>query len=133
LVEALDLEKEDPAVRDRYGRGSRDPAFGEDAGPHWMDQFLTARRLVEAGVRCVTLSFGSWDRHHSNFERLPTQLAKFDQAITALRSPVVSWQVVECERAKSSVRPIVLARFLRIVLSITKKSLQRCIIGWELT
>ena len=84
LVEALDLEKEDSTVRDRYGRGSRDPAFGEDAGPHWMDQFLTARRLVEAGVRCVTLSFGSWDRHHSNFERLPTQLAKFDQAITAL-------------------------------------------------
>ncbi|MFN9624760.1 MAG: DUF1501 domain-containing protein [Planctomycetota bacterium] len=84
LVEALDLEKEDPKVRDRYGRGSPDPAFGEDAGPHWMDQFLTARRLVEAGVRCVTLSFGSWDRHHSNFERLPLQLAKFDQAITAL-------------------------------------------------
>jgi hypothetical protein len=84
LVEALDLEKEDPAVRDRYGRGSADPAFGEDAGPHWMDQFLMARRLVEAGVRCVTLSFGSWDRHGGNFERLPTQLAKFDQGITAL-------------------------------------------------
>src|SRR5690606_10881060 len=73
LVEALDLEREDPAVRDRYGRGSADPAFGEDAGPHWMDQFLMARRLVEAGVRCVTLSFGSWDRHHSNFARLPEQ------------------------------------------------------------
>ena len=84
LVEALDLEREDPAVRDRYGRGSADPAFGEDAGPHWMDQFLMARRLVEAGVRCVTLSFGSWDRHGGNFERLPTQLAKFDQGITAL-------------------------------------------------
>jgi hypothetical protein len=84
LVEALDLEKEDPAVRDRYGRGSADPAFGEDAGPHWMDQFLMARRLVEAGVRCVTLSFGSWDRHGANFERLPLQLAKFDQGITAL-------------------------------------------------
>jgi hypothetical protein len=84
LVEALDLEKEDAALRDRYGRGSADPAFGEDAGPHWMDQFLTARRLVEAGVRCVTLSFGSWDRHGANFERLPTQLAKLDQGITAL-------------------------------------------------
>jgi hypothetical protein len=84
LVEALDLEKEDPVVRDRYGRGSSDPAFGEDAGPHWMDQFLMARRLVEAGVRCVTLSFGSWDRHGANFERLPTQLAMFDQGITAL-------------------------------------------------
>ncbi len=84
LVDALDLEKEDPRTRDKYGRGSSDPAFGEDAGPHWMDQFLIARRLVEVGVRCVTLSFGSWDRHHSNFERLPIQLAKFDQAITAL-------------------------------------------------
>lgn len=84
LVDALDLEKEDPALRDRYGRGSADPAFGEDAGPHWMDQFLMARRLVEAGVRCVTLSFGSWDRHGENFTKLPTQLQKFDQGITAL-------------------------------------------------
>ena len=84
LVEALDLEREDAVVRDRYGRGSADPAFGEDAGPHWMDQFLMARRLVEAGVRCVTLSFGSWDRHGANFERLPVQLARFDQGITAL-------------------------------------------------
>ena len=84
LVEALDLDKEDPVLRDRYGRGSAAPAFGEDAGPHWMDQFLMARRLVEAGVRCVTLSFGSWDRHGANFERLPTQLAQFDQGITAL-------------------------------------------------
>lgn len=84
LVEALDLEKEDPQLRDRYGRGSADPAFGEDAGPHWMDQFLMARRLVETGVRCVTLSFGSWDRHGANFQRLPTQLAMFDQGITAL-------------------------------------------------
>lgn len=84
LVEALDLEKEDAALRDRYGRGASSPAFGEDAGPHWMDQFLMARRLVEAGVRCVTLSFGSWDRHGQNFERLPEQLAKFDQGITAL-------------------------------------------------
>jgi uncharacterized protein (DUF1501 family) len=49
-----------------------------------MDQFLMARRLVEAGVRCVTLSFGSWDRHGANFTRLPEQLGRFDQGITAL-------------------------------------------------
>ena len=84
VSQALDLEREDPKVRDRYGRGSNAPAFGEDAGPHWMDQFLMARRLVEAGVRCVTLSFGSWDRHGANFQRLPEQLRKFDQGITAL-------------------------------------------------
>jgi len=84
LVDALNLEPEDPALRDRYGRGNSSPAFGEDAGPHWMDQFLMARRLIEAGVRCVTLSFGSWDRHGGNFERLPEQLGKLDQGITAL-------------------------------------------------
>lgn len=84
LIEAMDLDREDKALRDRYGRGSSSPAFGEDAGPHWMDQFLMARRLVEAGVRCVTLSFGSWDRHGGNFERLPIQLPKLDQAVTAL-------------------------------------------------
>jgi len=84
LVEAMDLSKVDKGLRDRYGRGAASPAFGEDAGPHWMDQFLMARRLVEAGVRCVTLSFGSWDRHGANFSRLPTQLAKLDQGLTAL-------------------------------------------------
>lgn len=84
LVEALDLDREDSVLRDRYGRGSSSPAFGEDAGPHWMDQFLMARRLVEAGVRCVTLSFGSWDRHGGNFERLPEQLNKLDMGVTAL-------------------------------------------------
>jgi uncharacterized protein (DUF1501 family) len=84
MAEALDLDREDPKLRDRYGRGSADAAFGEDAGPHWMDQFLLARRLVEAGARCVTLSFGSWDRHGGNFTQLPPQLDKFDQGITAL-------------------------------------------------
>ena len=84
LVDALDLEHESRQVRESYGGGSAAPAFGEDAGPHWMDQFLMARRLVEVGVRCVTLSFGSWDRHGGNFERLPEQLGKFDLGITAL-------------------------------------------------
>ena len=84
LVEAMDLSREPATLRDRYGRGSSDPAFGEDAGPHWMDQFLMARRLVEAGVRCVTLSFGSWDRHGQNFVRLPDQLKKLDMGVTAL-------------------------------------------------
>ncbi|MEO1999259.1 MAG: DUF1501 domain-containing protein [Planctomycetaceae bacterium] len=84
FVEAMDLEREPSVLRDRYGRGSAAPAFGEDAGPHWMDQFLMARRLVEAGVRCVTLSFGSWDRHGGNFTRLPVQLDRLDQGVTAL-------------------------------------------------
>ena len=38
-----------------------------DGAPRLMQQFLMARRLVEAGVRCVTLSFSFWDYHGSNF------------------------------------------------------------------
>src|SRR5207302_4633010 len=50
---ALDLSREDPRVRDRY---------------QGVEQFLTARRLVEAGVGCVTLSYGGWDTHSDNFK-----------------------------------------------------------------
>jgi hypothetical protein len=49
---ALDLSKEDSRVRDRY-KG--------------IEQFLTARRLVEAGVGCVTLGYGGWDTHGAQF------------------------------------------------------------------
>lgn len=56
LVEALDVTKEDPKVRERYGKGTN--ANVDDGGPDWNDQFLIARRLVEAGARCVTLAFG---------------------------------------------------------------------------
>jgi len=82
LVEALNVDKEDPRLRDRYGRGS--PQNIDDAAPRWMDQFLMARRLVEAGVRCVTLAFGIWDMHGGNFSRLRQQLPMLDQGVAAL-------------------------------------------------
>src|SRR5207253_5598056 len=63
LAEALDLEREDPKLRDRYGRGSPEPAGYGDAGPLLNDYFLAARRLVEVGVRVVTLAYGRWDWH----------------------------------------------------------------------
>ena len=46
--------------------------------------FLMARRLVEAGVRCVTLAFGRWDTHDNNFGEMRNFLPKLDQAVTAL-------------------------------------------------
>ena len=50
-----------------------------------VDQFLLARRLVEAGVRCVTVSFADFDWHGGNFDARPEQvLPLFDQGITAL-------------------------------------------------
>jgi hypothetical protein len=82
LVEALDVTKEDPKVRARYGFGTSENV--DDGGPCWNDQFLVARRLVEAGARCVTLAFGRWDYHNDNFKQLKERLPKLDQATSAL-------------------------------------------------
>jgi uncharacterized protein (DUF1501 family) len=50
----------------------------------WNDQFLIARRLVEAGARCVTVAYGFWDTHGSNFSWLRGHLPLFDQGIATL-------------------------------------------------
>jgi len=67
--EALNNEKEAAAVRERY-KG--------------VESFLTARRLVEAGVSCVTLSIGGWDTHSNNFQTLKKQLPQVDRGIANL-------------------------------------------------
>ncbi len=66
---ALDLKKEDAKTLERY-KG--------------VEQFLTARRLVEAGVGFVTLSYGGWDTHGQNFASLKKQLPPLDRAIANL-------------------------------------------------
>jgi uncharacterized protein (DUF1501 family) len=71
---ALDLTKEDPRTRDRY-KG--------------VEQFLTARRLVEAGVGCVTLAIGGWDTHSSNFKTLRKQLPEVDRGVANLVQDLV--------------------------------------------
>ncbi|MBI1312971.1 DUF1501 domain-containing protein [bacterium] len=83
LVDALDLKKEDPHVRERYGKGDT-KNFG-DGSPRNLEHFLMARRLVEAGARVVTLNFGRWDFHSDNFGGLKnTHLPLFDQGLSAL-------------------------------------------------
>ncbi len=82
VAKALDLEKEDPRLRDRYGVGSS-KHLG-DGAPMWNDQLLIARRLVEAGARCVTVAYGFWDTHGNNFGHLRKHLPLFDQGISAL-------------------------------------------------
>lgn len=88
LAEALDLDREDPRLRDQYGRGSDEPAGYGDAGPLLNDYFLAARRLVEAGVRCVTLAYGRWDwhgrPHGTNFEHARIHLPMLDLGLTTL-------------------------------------------------
>ncbi|MCA9101931.1 MAG: DUF1501 domain-containing protein [Planctomycetales bacterium] len=82
LLDALDVEKEDPKLRDRYGRGSMDRV--DDGGPKCLDHFLVARRLIEAGVRCVTLAFARWDWHGNNFGQGRAYMPMLDQALSAL-------------------------------------------------
>jgi Protein of unknown function (DUF1501) len=66
---ALDLTRETQATRQRY---------------QGVEQFLTARRLVEAGVGCVTLSIGGWDTHGQNFQQLRRQLPQVDRGVANL-------------------------------------------------
>jgi hypothetical protein len=83
LVEALDLSKEDPRIRDRYGDG-KPYKYQYDGAPTCNDQLLMARRLVEAGVRSVTLSYGRWDSHGKNFDLVRDHGVKLDQCVSAL-------------------------------------------------
>ncbi|MGV3772517.1 MAG: DUF1501 domain-containing protein [Verrucomicrobiales bacterium] len=82
LLDALNVEKEDQRVRDRYGKG--DPRNRDDGAPKLMEHFLIARRLVESGVRCVTLAFSRWDHHGDNFGALRQDLPMLDQGLSAL-------------------------------------------------
>lgn len=82
LLKALDISTEDPKIRERYGKGTQ--KVQGDAAPRLNEQFLLARRLVEAGVRVVTISYSFWDWHGNNFKIAKDNLPDFDQAITAL-------------------------------------------------
>ena len=71
---AFDIAAEPDAVRDAYGRN--------EAG----QRMLLARRLVESGVRFVTLSYGAWDMHTKIRDGILSKLPSFDQAYAALIS-----------------------------------------------
>ncbi len=69
---AFDIEAEDERIRERYGRTT----FGQSC--------LLARRLVERGVRFVTVTNGGWDHHAKIFEGLEKKLPDFDRGFSAL-------------------------------------------------
>ena len=83
LLDALDVSKEDPRVRERYGDG-KPYKYQYDGAPTVNDQLLVARRLVEAGARVVTLSYGRWDSHGQNFDLVRDHGSKLDQGFSAL-------------------------------------------------
>ena len=85
--EAFDLDKEPMSVRERYGfMPAFDPKAADRCGcPAWSQRILLARRLVEAGVRLVTVDLRWWDTHVKGFESLRLGfLERWDRAYTAL-------------------------------------------------
>ena len=70
--EAFDIGKEDAKMRDRYGRN--------EAG----QRLLMARRLVEAGTRLVTLTYGGWDMHTKITDNFNRQMPALDVGLSAL-------------------------------------------------
>ncbi len=69
---AFAIEQESPALRERYGRHT----IGQSC--------LLARRLIERGVRFVTVNNGGWDHHAKIWDGLARRLPEFDQAFSAL-------------------------------------------------
>jgi uncharacterized protein (DUF1501 family) len=70
--EAFDISKESASTRAKYGTS--------EAGP----RFLLARRLVEAGVRFVTVSYGGWDMHAGIENAMRRQAPGLDSALAGL-------------------------------------------------
>lgn len=65
--EALDLETASTQDRERYGEGD------------FARRCLTARRLLESGVRFVEVSHGGWDTHGNNFEEVASLCGAIDR------------------------------------------------------
>jgi hypothetical protein len=85
--DAFDLDREPAPVRERYGfMPPYDPQASNRCGaPAWSQRILLARRLVEAGVRLVTVDLRWWDTHVKGFESLRLGfLPRFDRAYSAL-------------------------------------------------
>jgi hypothetical protein len=83
FFDALDVTKESQATRDRYGWYDPKRAMG-DGAPRVPQNLLLARRLVEAGVRVVTINYSFWDWHGGNFKNAKSELPIFDKAVSAL-------------------------------------------------
>ncbi|HSQ55762.1 MAG TPA: DUF1501 domain-containing protein, partial [Gemmata sp.] len=85
--DAFDLDREPMKLRERYGfMPAFDPKAADRCGaPNWAQRMILARRLVEAGVRLVTVDCRWWDTHVKGFESLRLGfLPRWDQAFTAL-------------------------------------------------
>ncbi len=78
--EAFSLKGESEATKDLYGMRPWGPILRPSAGA----RFLLARRLIEAGARFVTVTYGAWDTHAFHYRGIATQLPDFDVAFAGL-------------------------------------------------
>jgi hypothetical protein len=83
LFDSLDVSKESEQTRARYGFYDPKRPKG-DGAPRVPQNLLLARRLVEAGVRVVTVNYSFWDWHGQNFKNAREELPIFDKAVSAL-------------------------------------------------
>jgi hypothetical protein len=82
---AMDLDQEDPRVLARYTlAATAEPPSTTSDRPDATKKFLLARRLVEAGVRCVSISISDFDTHSSNFPRMRRLLPIVDHGLATL-------------------------------------------------
>ncbi|MSU20998.1 MAG: DUF1501 domain-containing protein [Pedosphaera sp.] len=85
--EAFDLDAEPRSIRERYGiiPEFKAPTPDRCGVPAWSQRMLLARRLVEAGVRLVTVDVRWWDTHVQGFDTMRNGfLPRWDRAYTAL-------------------------------------------------
>jgi hypothetical protein len=87
FADAMDLSKEDPKVVARY-TAARKPddvdRFVTAEGHTSSRKFLLARRLIQAGVRCVSISISDFDTHSKNFPRMKNLLPIVDHGLCTL-------------------------------------------------
>ena len=85
FADAMDLTKEDPKVRARYTASAPNvERFTTADNEFAMRKLLIARRLIEAGVRCVSVTFSDFDTHSGNFKRMRHMLPILDNGLAAL-------------------------------------------------
>lgn len=84
FAKALDLGQEPAAGLKHYALNSTVEQVGTSDAGNATNKFLLARRLIEAGVRCVSLTLADYDTHSGNFDRLRRLLPVLDKGLTAL-------------------------------------------------
>jgi len=105
LAHALDLQQESAASRKAYGLDESLPPMR--GGGKMLDQFLLARRAIQAGARCATIVFSrypfgrmlkgdyNWDWHKDNFSEARATLPLLDIGLSALIADLERHQLLD--------------------------------------